>query len=81
MTATDITVTLARPTDDCAWNWAEAATAQWIAAAEEAGLTVELVSEEVQHVDSEAAIVSVNDTHYVLDVHGDTVRAIPADDA
>ena len=81
MTATDITVSLARPADEHAsgWNWAEAATDAWTAAAEKAGLSVELVSEEVKHADSEAATVRVDGTEYVIEVRNDEIRAIPAD--
>jgi hypothetical protein len=81
----DLTATFTRPSveDQLAsgWNWAEAATDQWITAAEKAGLVAEVVSEEVTHVTREAAIVSVDGAEYVLEVHGDEVRAIPTSEA
>lgn len=71
MNATDITVTLRRDDSDDGWNWAEAALAQWREAAEQAGLTVEVVSLEVPDVNYDAAVVEVDGEQYVVTVRSD----------
>jgi hypothetical protein len=81
MTPMHITATLTRPPDEygSGWNWAEAATQQWIAAAAAAGLTVTVVAEEVDHPNTEVAIVTVGGSEYVLEVCGNEIRAAEKD--
>jgi hypothetical protein len=76
-TAADIHPALDRSGENDGWNWAEEATAQWIDAAEKAGLEVEVVSIEVPDVNYDAAIVEVGGEQYVLTVRNDEVTAVP----
>ena len=60
------------------WNWAEAATEAWLAAARVAGLAATVVSTEVPDLNHDAAIVAAGGRRYVVTVHdsGD-IRAVP----
>lgn len=75
MTAKGIRLTLDESSKDSGWNWAEAATEQWIDAAEKAGLEVSVISIEVPDVNHDAAIVEVDGSQYVLTVRNDEIRA------
>lgn len=81
----DITASVARPDNEVGsdWNWAEAATAVWLDAAREAGITIEAENREPEHPDTEAARVKVQGSWYVLEVgrggDPDGVRAVFAD--
>lgn len=76
-TAKDIRLALDESGKDSGWNWAEAATGQWIDAAEKAGLQVEVVSIEVPDVNYDAAIVEVDDQQYRISVRNDEITAVP----
>ncbi|MFE3202193.1 hypothetical protein [Embleya sp. NPDC059237] len=84
MQPTDIHITLDRTGADAGdWNWAEAATLQWMEEAGRLGFGFSVESEEVPHPERQAAIVRRDDdTRWTLDVDGDgTVQATAIDPA
>jgi len=84
MHATDITATVVRPDDErgSGWNWAEAATEAWLAAARDAGLAIEAEDHDYRG-ESVAACVRADGTWYELEIgrggNPDEVRAVPQD--
>lgn len=79
----EVSATIVRPTDQYGsdWNWAEAATGAWLAAAREAGLIVRAVSTEVSGEYTAARVLAVDPRRlavgrwYTLELRGDTIRA------
>ncbi|MEV4324300.1 hypothetical protein AB0J37_18870 [Microbispora rosea] len=62
--------------DDADLSWAKAATAQWMAAARNVGLKVDIASYEAPEPDMHAAIVLVDGGHYVLSIIDGEIRAL-----
>lgn len=75
MTAKDISLALDRSGEDDGWNWADAALEQWTAAAEKAGLSVEVASWDVPDVNHDAGIVEADGVRYRITVRNDEISA------
>jgi hypothetical protein len=77
MDISTITATVMRPADQYGtdWNWAEEATAAWLAAARDAGITVDQEDDDV-YGEYTAARVLIDGAWYEIELRGDEVRAI-----
>jgi hypothetical protein len=76
LSPTDVVAWIAPPAVqfDSDWNWADEATKAWDLAARAAGLPVNIVSFEVPDVNTDAAVVEVDRTWYLIQVAGDDGR-------
>lgn len=79
MNPADLIITLnhAGDTPTSGWDWNKQATKQWLAAAQQAGITAEPHPAKVPGYDHDAAIISVNGTLYLLQVRDNDVTPVP----